>query len=77
VEGAVHWLHAIVGIVELHGSEHVLGVEALVTGGLPEITVGPATSPVVERSGLWFVIFITFRSTESSVDRVSQPSENF
>src|SRR5450432_4032113 len=37
MSGAVHGLDAIVGIIQLHGSEHVLRVVAFMPAGLPEI----------------------------------------
>ena len=37
VAGAVHGLHAIFRVVELHGSEHVLRVIAFMAAGLPQV----------------------------------------
>ena len=37
VERAIHRLHAVFGVVQLDRGEHVLGVEALVSAGLPEL----------------------------------------
>src|SRR5579864_9046090 len=37
VPGAVHGLDAIVGVVKLHGREHVLRVVAFVAAGLPQV----------------------------------------
>jgi len=36
VAGAVHGLEAVLGVVELHGGVHVAGIEALMTGDLPQ-----------------------------------------
>ena len=44
VERTVHGLHAIFGVVQLHGGEHVLRVVAVVAGGLPEVGAGDVRS---------------------------------